>query len=102
MQRQLTKPSVTEEDIKDVQESLAAAKIHDSEIGKLQEKQRAAVQRSIGRTAGQNGKEIAAENDPYQTSPSSHVHPDLQELSFGSLGAEQKCVFLACVVSACF
>ncbi len=83
---------MTEEDVKDVQDSLAAAKIHDSEISKLQEKQRAAVQRSIGRAAGQNAKDRAAGNDPYQTGTSSSVHPDLQELSFGSLGAEQRYV----------
>lgn len=70
---QLSKPQVTEKDVEDVQKGLAAAKIHDSELGKLQEKQRAAVKRSLGRNAG------------------SSVHPDLQDLSFGgSLGTEQR------------
>ncbi|KAJ3489580.1 hypothetical protein NLI96_g2021 [Meripilus lineatus] len=85
----LTKPSVTEDDVKDVQDSLAAAKIHDSEIGRLQEKQKAAVQRSLGRVTGQSVKERNVDSDPYQTGSSSHIHPDLQDLSFGPLGAEQ-------------
>ncbi|KAI0347677.1 hypothetical protein BDW22DRAFT_1364863 [Trametopsis cervina] len=67
----LIKPTVTEQDVQDVQNNLAAVKIQDTELGKLQEKQRAAVQRSIGR----GGRS---------------VHPDLQELSFGNLGADQR------------
>lgn len=75
----------------DVQNNLAAVKIQDSELGKLQEKQRAAVQRSIGRGSGQNGKIREEENDPYSRSRSSSgVHPDLQDLSFGALGSEKK------------
>lgn len=74
--------------------NLAAVKIQDSELGKLQEKQRAAVQRSIGRSSGQNGKERARvdEGDDFYTSgrQSSSVHPDLQDLSFGALGADKK------------
>ncbi|KAI0688131.1 hypothetical protein BC835DRAFT_1408167 [Cytidiella melzeri] len=66
----LIKPTVSEQDVSDVQKNLAAVKIHDSELGKLQEKQRAAVQRSIGR-----GKVRA--------------HPDLQDLSFGNIDSEQ-------------
>ena len=69
-------------------------KIQDSELGKLQEKQRAAVQRSIGRSSGQNGKARADHaNDPYTSGrQSSDVYTDLQDLSFGSLGAERKWV----------
>ncbi|THH23084.1 hypothetical protein EUX98_g8090 [Antrodiella citrinella] len=74
----LSKPRVTEQDVEDVQEGLAKAHIHDSELGKLQQKQRAAVQRSISR-----GTLPYAHDD-------SHLHPDLQDLSFGPLGAEQR------------
>ncbi|TCD68095.1 putative actin patch assembly and actin polymerization protein [Steccherinum ochraceum] len=69
---------VTEQDVEDVQKELAAVNIRDSELGKLQEKQRAAVQRSIGRSSSLN-----AYHD-------GEVHPDLQDLSFGALGAEQR------------
>ena len=91
---QLSKPTVSEQDVEDVQNNLAAVKINDSELGKLQEKQRAAVQRSIGRASGQNGKERARveEGDGFYTNSrqGGAVHPDLQDLSFGPLGAERK------------
>lgn len=79
----------------DVQTHLAAVKIQGSELGKLQEKQRAAVQRSIGRN-GQllNGKERAP-NDSDEEYPRrrSSVHPDLQDLNFGGpLGSDQRYV----------
>ena len=81
--------------MEDVQHNLAAVKIQDSELGKLQDKQRAAVQRSIGRS-GHNGKERARveDGDDFYSNgrQSSDVHPDLQDLSFGSLGAEKKWV----------
>ena len=68
---------MTEQDVEDVQKGLAAAHIHDSELGKLQEKQRAAVQRSIGRSSSM------------QAFDDGHLHPDLQDLSFGSLGEQR-------------
>ncbi|CAL1694031.1 unnamed protein product [Somion occarium] len=92
----LSKPQVTEKDVQDVQEGLAAVKIHDSELGKLQEKQRAAVQRSLGRAGGGKERDRATYEDddefmqPRSASSETYVHPDLQELSFGSLGAEQR------------
>ncbi|KAH8099290.1 hypothetical protein BXZ70DRAFT_290826 [Cristinia sonorae] len=74
----LSKPHVTERDVEEVQRGLAAANMQDSELGKLQQKQRAAVQRSISRSS------------LVQEEPSSSVHPDLQDLTFGApLGAEQ-------------
>ena len=76
--QQLSKSRVTEQNVEDVQKSLAAVNIHDSELGKLQEKQRAAVQRSIGRSSS-----LRALDDE-------HLHPDLQDLNFESLGAEQR------------
>ncbi|KIP10112.1 hypothetical protein PHLGIDRAFT_125773 [Phlebiopsis gigantea 11061_1 CR5-6] len=87
----LSKPSVSEKDVEDVQTNLAAVKIQDSELGKLQEKQRAAVKRSLGRASGQSGKARADDADEFYTSgrQSGAVHPDLQDLSFGSLGAER-------------
>ena len=76
---QLSKPDGTQEDVKNVQEGLAAAKIDDSELTKLQEKQRAAVDRVIrsGSIRGIYGEK---------------VHPDLQDLNFGELGEDQRCV----------
>ena len=73
---------MTEKDVADVQEGLAAANINDSEVHKLQEKQRAAVQRAVqrGRDKGPDAEDAAAP----------HFHPDLQDLSFGSLGADQR------------
>ncbi|KZT02488.1 uncharacterized protein LAESUDRAFT_730235 [Laetiporus sulphureus 93-53] len=88
----LTRPNITEQDVQNVQEGLAAANIQDSELGKLQEKQRAAVQRSMGRTAGANGQSSRGKEkdlDDSENTGHSYVHPDLQDLSFGSLGAEQ-------------
>ena len=81
---QLSKPTVSEQDVEHVQNSLAAVKIQDSELGKLQEKQRAAVQRSIGR-----GKDRVSREDE-EDSRGRSVHPDLQDLSFGTLGNEQR------------
>lgn len=87
----MSKPEVTEQDIQDVQEGLAAANIQDSELSKLQEKQRAAVQRSLGRASGGKARATYEDDDEFtqRRSSSSYVHPDLQELSFGNLG-EQK------------
>ncbi|GJE85873.1 hypothetical protein PsYK624_019520 [Phanerochaete sordida] len=85
----LSKPTVSEQDVTDVQAHLAAVKIQDSELGRLQEKQRAAVQRSIGRS-GQNGKGRAEDSDPYSHGrSSSNAYSDLQDLDFGALGNEK-------------
>lgn len=65
-----------------MQEGLAAANINDSEVLKLQEKQRAAVQRAMKR-----GRDRDSEADEVSAP---HLHPDLQDLSFGTLGAEQR------------
>jgi hypothetical protein len=70
---------VTEKDVEDVQQGLEAAHITGSEVQRLQEKQRAAVQRAVR-------ERPRAEDD----SPRSPIHPDLQDLSFGELGAEQR------------
>lgn len=74
----LTKPNVTEKDVEDVQQGLEAAHIAGSEVQRLQEKQRAAVQRAV------------RERPRVDDSPRSPIHPDLQDLSFGELGAEQR------------
>ncbi|CCL98118.1 uncharacterized protein FIBRA_00112 [Fibroporia radiculosa] len=81
----LARPNISEQDVKHVQDGLAALHIQDSELGKLQEKQRAAVQRSIGRSTSYRGKD----RDESGTAGQSSVYPDLQDLSFGSLGHEQ-------------
>jgi len=69
------KPAEAQDDVENVRKGLAAAEIGDSELTKLQEKQRAAVGRAI-RGGGR-------EKDGGQ------VHPDLQDLSFGELGEDQ-------------
>lgn len=73
---------MTEKDVAEVQEGLAAANINDSEVQKLQEKQRAAVQRAMKR-----GRDKDPEADE---ALAPHLHPDLQDLSFGTLGADQR------------
>jgi len=70
---------VTEKDVEDVQQGLEAVHIAGSEVQRLQEKQRAAVQRAVR-------ERPRAEDD----SPRSPIHPDLQDLSFGELGPEQR------------
>jgi len=69
---------VTQEDVENVQKGLAAAKIEDSELTKLQEKQRAAVDRVVrgGSIRGARGEQ---------------VHPDLEDLNFGELGEDKRC-----------
>jgi len=75
----LSKPNVTEKDVEDVQQGLEAVHIAGSEVQRLQVKQRAAVQRAVR-------ERPRAEDD----SPRSPIHPDLQDLSFGELGSEQR------------
>jgi len=75
----LSNPNVTEKDVEDVQQGLEAVHIAGSEVQRLQEKQRAAVQRAV-RERPQAGDEALG----------SPIHPDLQDLSFGELGAEQR------------
>ena len=77
---QLSNPNVTEKDVEDVQQGLEAVKIAGSEVQRLQEKQRAAVQRAV--------RERPLAGDDALGSP---IHPDLQDLSFGELGPEQRC-----------
>jgi len=72
---------VTEKDVKEVQQGLEAVRISGSEVQKLQEKQRAAVLRAVRQRS-------RTEDDA--SSPSSPVHPDLQDLSFGELGPEER------------
>ena len=71
---------MTEKDVEDVQQGLEAAHIAGSEVQRLQEKQRAAVQRAV------------RERPRVDDSPRSPIHPDLQDLSFGELGPEQRYV----------
>ena len=70
---------MTEKDVEEVQQGLEAIQIAGSEEQKLQEKQRAAVQRAV------------RQRPRTEDSPSgSPIHPDLQDLSFGALGPEQR------------
>ncbi|KAI0756863.1 seryl-tRNA synthetase [Daedaleopsis nitida] len=81
----LLKPDTSEQQVKDIQEGLAAAKLSTTELGKLQDRQRAAIERSIGR----NGSTSMIPGSG-EASPTSPVHPDLQDLQFGALGSEQR------------
>lgn len=65
-------------------------KVADSEVGKLQQKQRAAVQRSISRSTSINSATWGQESNFEAEHAGPYVHPDLQDLSFGSLGADQR------------
>ena len=75
---QLSKPAGTQEDVENVQRGLAAAKLDDSELTKLQEKQRAAVGRVV-----RNGSVRERDGET--------IHPDLQDLNFGELGEDKRC-----------
>ena len=67
-----------------VHAGLAAANLShtESEVAKLQERQRAAVSRAV-RSGSYRGKEREVDG------AEGHLHPDLRDLSFGALGAEQ-------------
>ncbi|KAI0698394.1 seryl-tRNA synthetase [Cerioporus squamosus] len=86
----LLKPDTTEDQVKEIQESLAAAKLSTTELGKLQDRQRAAIERSIGRSGSASYDYTSPGSG--ETSPTSptYVHPDLQDLQFGALGSDQK------------
>ncbi|KAI0655211.1 hypothetical protein C8Q70DRAFT_1047594 [Cubamyces menziesii] len=89
----LTKPDTTEQQVKEIQEGLAATKLSSSELGKLQERQRAVIERSIGRAGSSSVRPDPGEESPTSpTSPTSpsYVHPDLQDLEFGALGSSQR------------
>lgn len=67
---------------------MASVKINNTggEVDRLQEKQRAAVSRSVGRARGQDMM-----IDPYDSPPgSATVYPDLQDINFGDIGGDQK------------
>lgn len=71
----MSKPAGTQEDVENVRKSLAATKVEDSELAKLQHKQRTVVGRALrSRGVREGGDE---------------VHPDLQDLNFGELGEEK-------------
>ena len=72
--------------MKEIQDGLAAAKLSTSELGKLQDRQRAAINRSIGRSSSP----LSGEESPTSPTSPSYVHPDLQDLQFGALGAEKR------------
>ncbi|KAI9460567.1 hypothetical protein BJY52DRAFT_1185932 [Lactarius psammicola] len=76
----LSKPNVSEQDVEEVRQGLEAADIAGSEVQKLQDKQRAAVQRAVRRYSRTDDDALG----------SASVHPDLHDLSFGELGPEQR------------
>ncbi|KAI0296217.1 hypothetical protein BC826DRAFT_1185098 [Russula brevipes] len=86
----LSNPNVTEKDVEEVQQGLEAAHITGSEVQKLQEKQRAAVQRAVRQRPSSRADDYDA--------PESPIHPDLQDLSFGTLGPEKRYACLTVLV----
>ncbi|EIW86917.1 hypothetical protein CONPUDRAFT_95934 [Coniophora puteana RWD-64-598 SS2] len=74
-----TKPDPTV----DITKALEGTNISSSELHKLQDRQRAAVQR-VRQQRSQSTLDLQGAGDG-----SGHVHPDLQDLSFGSLGLDQ-------------
>jgi LAS seventeen-binding protein 5 len=70
---------VTEKDVEEVQQGLEAAHVSGLEVQRLQEKQRAAVQRAVRQRSR-----------PEDDLPGSPIHPDLHDLSFGALGPEHR------------
>jgi len=68
-----------------VQAGLAAANLShtEGEVTKLQERQRAAVSRAVKAGSYKGKVQEDGEGD-------THLHPDLQDLSFGTLGGEQR------------
>lgn len=99
----MIKPVMTADDVEVVQQHMERVKVqHSGELDRLQEKQRAAVEREVNRSKDR-------ERDQYPSPPNSAgVHPDLHDLSFGELGSRQgyeyphlilpamwlKCIFL--------
>lgn len=77
-------PATTAEVDSAVHAGLAAANLShtESEVTKLQERQRAAVSRAV---LSDSYRREEREVDGGE----GHLHPDLQDLSFGALGAEQ-------------
>ncbi|EIW64195.1 uncharacterized protein TRAVEDRAFT_55185 [Trametes versicolor FP-101664 SS1] len=85
----LSKPDTSEQQVKAIQEGLAATKLSNSQLGKLQDRQRAAIERSTGRVGSSSTRPDSDEDSPASPTSPSYVHPDLQNLEFGALGAEQ-------------
>lgn len=75
MYDKLSTPDVGDEGISAITSGIAATGLTESEVIKLQEKQRAAVERAKER----KGKDKFVDD--------AHLHPDLQDLSFGAIGA---------------
>lgn len=76
--RKMLLPDAKPDAVEDLNTRMGAVKVQNSgELGRLQEKQRAAVERSVGR-----GRERGDDSLPQSTG----VHPDLHDLNFGELG----------------
>ncbi|KAH7885985.1 hypothetical protein F5I97DRAFT_1181971 [Phlebopus sp. FC_14] len=66
-----------------IQAGVDAVNISSGELSKLQDQQRAAVERALQQRSVHPGDDLHSHED------SGYVHPDLQDLSFGALGNEQ-------------
>jgi hypothetical protein len=81
----LSKPVITEKDVDKVQQDLAKVNIGGSELGRLQQKQQAAVQRAVVRqNSGQGSHERYRDVSPptSRAAGKSRAHPDLDDLDF--------------------
>lgn len=81
---------MTDKDIEEVQQHMAKISVNNTggTIDKLQEKQRAAVERHRAK-----GRDEAGAGQAYPSPPNSAaLHPDLQELTFGGIGSNERFV----------
>lgn len=67
------------DDTKDITDKMASTTISGGEVARLQEKQRAAIE-------AHKSHQATYDSSPERTD-ASHVHPDLEDLDFGSIGA---------------
>ena len=83
------KPIMTDKDIEEVQQHMAAVTVNNTggTIDRLQEKQRAAVERHRARGTREGTSAEQAYPSPPNTGA---LHPDLHELTFGDIGATQR------------
>jgi hypothetical protein len=78
-------PDTKADQVEDLNKQMSAVKVqYSGELGRLQEKQKAAVERAVSR--GREG------DDTYSPPTSASLHPDLHDLSFGDLGEGQRWV----------
>lgn len=81
-------PTMTDKDVDEVQQHIAKVTIDNTggTIDRLQEKQRAAVERHRAK-----GRDDPSVDQAYPSPPNSAaLHPDLHELTFGEIGTSSR------------